>query len=32
MRGATQHHWHHAIPKRAGAIGPRINLTFRVVV
>lgn len=29
MAGAIQHHWRHAIPKTAKAIGPRINLTFR---
>ncbi|WP_448560944.1 alpha-ketoglutarate-dependent dioxygenase AlkB family protein [Trichothermofontia sp.] len=29
MAGATQHHWQHAVPKTAKAIGPRVNLTFR---
>lgn len=29
MRGATQHHWLHQIPKTARQIRPRINLTFR---
>ena len=32
MRGETQHHWQHAIPKRAAVNGPRINLTFRVIL
>lgn len=31
MRGATQAHWQHALP-RAKAAGPRINLTFRHIV
>jgi alkylated DNA repair dioxygenase AlkB len=31
MKGATQHHWMHEIPRTAKAIGPRINLTFRVI-
>ena len=31
MRGATQHHWLHQIPKTAKAVGERVNLTFRVV-
>ena len=31
MRGATQHHWLHSIPKEAGAEGGRINLTFRTI-
>ena len=29
MRGALQHHWHHAVPKRARVTGSRFNLTFR---
>ena len=29
MRGETQHHWEHQIPKTNGMIGGRINLTFR---
>jgi len=29
MSGATQHHWVHALPKTAAAVGERINLTFR---
>lgn len=31
MRGETQHHWQHQIPKTTKEIGERINLTFRVV-
>ena len=31
MAGGTQHHWLHQIPKRTRKIGPRINLTFRVI-
>jgi alkylated DNA repair dioxygenase AlkB len=30
MKGATQSHWQHHIPKRANA-GKRINLTFRTI-
>jgi len=29
MRGATQHHYRHALPRTARPVGPRINLTFR---
>ena len=29
--GSTQHHWEHQSPKRTRKIGPRINLTFRVI-
>jgi alkylated DNA repair dioxygenase AlkB len=32
MGGACQHHWVHAVPKTAAAVGPRINLTFRQIV
>lgn len=32
MRGETQHHWHHQIPKTRQPIGPRINLTFRKLI
>lgn len=32
MKGCTQHHWRHALLKTRQAVGPRINLTFRVVV
>ena len=31
MGGAMQHFWEHQIPKTAKKIGPRINLTFRIV-
>src|SRR5262249_26416929 len=31
MRGATQHHWLHQIPKTAKAVPERVNLTFRTV-
>jgi alkylated DNA repair dioxygenase AlkB len=31
MRGVTQQHWQHALPKTARAVGPRLNLTFRWV-
>jgi len=31
MKGATQHFWKHQIPKTAKPIGPRINLTFRII-
>ncbi len=31
MRGATQHHWLHRIPKTARTTGVRINLTFRII-
>jgi alkylated DNA repair dioxygenase AlkB len=31
MSGPTQHYWHHEIPRTAKPIGPRINLTFRVI-
>lgn len=31
MRGSTQHHWLHQIPKTAKPIAPRINLTFRII-
>ena len=29
MKGSTQHHWLHQIPKTKKPIGKRINLTFR---
>ncbi|MDO7850785.1 alpha-ketoglutarate-dependent dioxygenase AlkB family protein [Hymenobacter convexus] len=32
MRGATQQHWQHALPKTTRPLGPRLNLTFRWVV
>ena len=31
MKGKTQHFWKHQIPKTAKPIGPRINLTFRII-
>ena len=31
MAGSTQHHWAHALPKRAGLIETRINITFRTI-
>jgi alkylated DNA repair dioxygenase AlkB len=32
MRGETQHHWEHSIPKTKQPTGARINITFRVIV
>ncbi|MFC4818045.1 alpha-ketoglutarate-dependent dioxygenase AlkB family protein [Flavobacterium sp. GCM10023249] len=31
MKGSTQHFWKHQIPKTKKEIGPRINLTFRII-
>lgn len=31
MRGETQRHWQHALPRTARPVGERINLTFRLV-
>lgn len=31
MQGPTQHFWKHQIPKTARKVGPRINLTFRLI-
>lgn len=31
MRGGTQQHWLHAVPKTARPTEPRLNLTFRLV-
>ncbi len=31
MKGLTQKCWQHSLPKRAGKMGPRINLTFRQI-
>ncbi len=31
MAGETQHHWKHQIPKTKKSIGPRLNITFRVI-
>ena len=32
MKGETQCHWRHGIPKEARPCGPRINLTFRRIL
>lgn len=32
MKGGTQHHWKHQMPKTTKVLQPRINLTFRTVV
>jgi alkylated DNA repair dioxygenase AlkB len=32
MGGTTQRHYGHRVPKTAAAVGPRMNLTFRVVL
>lgn len=32
MYGKTQHCWMHSIPKTTKPLGPRINITFRVIV
>jgi len=31
MAGTTQHYWKHQIPKTKKPIGPRLNITFRVI-
>lgn len=31
MAGPLQHHWRHALPKTARPVGPRVNLTFRLI-
>lgn len=31
MKGETQHTWKHQIPKTKKQVGPRINLTFRII-
>ncbi len=31
MKGTTQHHWQHQIPKSKQQLNERINLTFRIV-
>jgi alkylated DNA repair dioxygenase AlkB len=31
MRGETQQHWSHQVPKTKKKVDPRINLTFRVI-
>jgi len=32
MKGDTQHHWLHSIPKNKGPAGARVNITFRVII
>lgn len=32
MKGTTQHHWYHSIPKELKVTGGRINLTFRTII
>ncbi|GAB3239468.1 alpha-ketoglutarate-dependent dioxygenase AlkB [Hymenobacter seoulensis] len=32
MRGTTQQHWLHALPKTARPVAPRLNLTFRQIL
>jgi alkylated DNA repair dioxygenase AlkB len=32
MRGPTQHHWKHSVPKTRRPVGARVNLTFRRIV
>jgi alkylated DNA repair dioxygenase AlkB len=32
MAGTCQHFWLHSVPKRAGEVGERINLTFRKIL
>lgn len=31
MKGATQHHWLHSIPKNTKVTAGRINITFRII-
>jgi alkylated DNA repair dioxygenase AlkB len=31
MKGATQHHWLHQLPKTRRQVGERVNLTFRYI-
>ena len=31
MKGTAQHFWKHQIPKSTKNVGPRINLTFRII-
>lgn len=31
MKGTTQHHWLHTLPKTKKKVDPRVNLTFRIV-
>ena len=30
-QGVTQHYWRHCVPKTKRTVGPRINLTFRII-
>ena len=32
MRGSTQVHWRHGVPKTRAAVAERLNLTFRRIV
>jgi alkylated DNA repair dioxygenase AlkB len=32
MAGETQHYWEHQISKTSNQVGPRINITFRVIL
>jgi alkylated DNA repair dioxygenase AlkB len=32
MKGDTQRHWRHGVPKQAQPCGPRVNLTFRRIL
>lgn len=32
MKGSTQHHWQHQLPKSKRKMDPRINLTFRNIL
>jgi alkylated DNA repair dioxygenase AlkB len=32
MKGATQRHWLHSVPKSKKVVSPRINLTFRTMI
>lgn len=32
MRGQTQQHWQHSLPKTSRPVGPRLNLSFRIVL
>ncbi|MEO5889871.1 MAG: alpha-ketoglutarate-dependent dioxygenase AlkB [Ferruginibacter sp.] len=32
MRGETQHHWEHRLPKINRTAGARMNITFRVII
>ncbi len=32
MRGSTQHHWQHALPRTRRICAPRLNLTFRCII